>query len=355
MAVVKADAYGHGMVPVAEAARQAGVVWFGVATADEALMLRAAMPSVQILVLGPTGDEWLEALADAGCGIAIGDRATLSAVVARRISPALRVHLKVDTGMTRFGVATGDVDDAVHRLARAGVIVEGVFTHFAAADDPDPSMTRAQLDAFERALRAARSVVPDVLGHAAASAALLAYPTAAFDMVRIGMAMYGVSPRADTHADLIPVMAVRSRVSRVLSVDAGTPVSYGLTYRTATGARIATVPIGYADGYPRALSNAGVMIVGGRRARVVGRVCMDYTMVDVGDGDVREGDEVLVFGDGLPVTDVAAAAGTIAYEIVTRIGPRVPRLYLRGGRVTAWSTMARAVTATRTAGERVGG
>jgi alanine racemase len=155
------------------------------------------------------------------------------------------------------------------------------------------------------------------------------------------MAMYGVSPLAETRAGLRQVMAVRSRLARVLAVEAGTPVSYGLTHRTAAATRIATVPIGYADGYPRALSNLGVMIVAGRRVPVVGRVCMDYTMLDVDDTAAREGDEVTVFGEALPVAEVAATAGTIAYEIVTRIGPRVPRLYSRYGRPSAWSTVAR--------------
>jgi alanine racemase len=355
MAVVKADAYGHGMVPVAQAVLAAGGTWFGVATADEALVLRSAAPEAQILVMGPAGVEWLGALADAGCAIAIGDRAGIQAVATRPTQFPLRVHLKVDTGMTRFGVAPDDVGDVARALAGAGAIVEGIFTHLAAADDPDPSMTRAQLAAFERAAAAARRVVPKVIGHAAASAAVFAHAAAAFDMIRVGMALYGVSSVAHVHAGLRPVMAVRSRVARVQGVGAGTPVSYGPTYRTAAATRIATVPIGYGDGYPRALGNAGVMLAGGRRVPVVGSVCMDYTMLDVQDAAVREGEEVTVFGGALPVSEVAAAAATIPYEIVTRIGPRVPRLYLRGGRTTAWSTVARSVYAVHDGGGEVGG
>jgi alanine racemase len=351
MAVVKADGYGHGMVPVARAALSAGATWLGVATPDEALAMRSAETTADILVLGPAGEEWLDALADADCAITIGDSASLDVLTRRTAGRPVRVHVKVDTGMTRFGVSPNDVADVVRVLAGARARVEGLFTHLAAADDPDPAATIAQLEAFERAAVAARRLVPQIICHAAASAAVLAHPGASFDMIRLGMAMYGVSPLAEPRAALVPVMALRSRVARVVAVGPGTPVSYGFTYRTASATRIATVSIGYADGYPRALGNTGVMIIGGRRVPVVGRVCMDYAMLDVQDIGVREGDDVTVFGDGLPVAEVAATAGTIAYEIVTRIGPRVPRLYLRSGRPTESSTVVRSLEVIANAGD----
>jgi alanine racemase len=343
MAVVKADAYGHGMVPVARAALEAGATWLGVATADEALALRSAEATASILVLGPAGSEWLEALAEADCAITIGDRASLDAVARRSAGPPLRVHVKVDTGMTRFGVAPHDLEGVLRVLADARVIIEGVFTHLAAADDPEPAVTAAQLEAFDGVLAAVRRAAPRALCHAAASAAVLAHPAATLDMVRVGMAIYGVSPLAEPRPELVPAMTVRARVARIASVGVGTPVSYGLTYRTSAPTCIATIPIGYADGYPRALSNVGAMMVRGERVPVVGRVCMDYTMLDVRDLAVQEGDEVIVLGGDLPVVDVAAMAGTSSYEIVARIGTRVPRLYLRGGEPVAWSTVSRSI------------
>ncbi|MDQ7859590.1 MAG: alanine racemase [Armatimonadota bacterium] len=335
MAVVKADAYGHGAVAVARAALAAGAVWLGVAAPEEALELRAAGVDARLLILGSTAPAWLERVGAAGCEVTASGVADIAAV--GRLGPRARprVHIEVDTGMTRGGATLAQLPDVVVAAARAGVAVAGVSTHLACADDQDSAATRAQLARFAEAVRVVRARFPSALAHAAASAGLVGFPDAALDLVRPGIALYGVPPAPHLDPGLRPVMAVRSRVVRVLRVPAGTPVSYGATYRAATATTIATVPVGYADGYPRQLSGQGVMMVGGRRHPVAGRVCMDYTMLDVGDAAVHEGDEVLVFGEELPAVEVAAAAGTIAYELLCRLGRRVPRVYLRGGRPVA--------------------
>ncbi len=334
MAVVKADAYGHGVVPVAETALAAGASWLGVATADEALELRAAGIRAPTLILGPVPAVWLPAVA-AGCAMTVGDQASIQVLERLPGSTRPRVHLKVDTGMTRLGVPVEGLAALLARIDPARIVVEGVYTHLACADDPNPSMTRTQLGAFARAAEIVRARFPRVLCHAAASAGVLGYPESALDLVRVGIALYGVAPAPHLDAPLRPAMTLSSRVVSVRRVAAGTGVSYGATYRPIRASTIATVPVGYGDGYPRALSNAGVMVVDGQRHRIAGRVCMDFTMLDVGNAVVREGDEVTVFGPALPAVEVAGAAGTIAYELFCRLGRRVPRLYVREGRIVA--------------------
>jgi alanine racemase len=357
MAVVKADAYGHGMIPVARAALATGAGWLGVATPEEAVALRATRLEAPVLVLGPVSDSWMGPLAAARCSVSIVNREGLAAVTRYRDEPPVRIHLKVDTGMTRLGVDLSEVDDVLRAIGASRAVVEGIFTHLACADDPDPAMTRAQLAAFARAVGAARRRYPGILVHAAASAGVLAYPESAFDLVRAGIALYGIAPAPHLRADLRPVMSVTSRVVRVQRVSHGTPVSYGATYRSEEATSIATVPVGYGDGYPRALSNTGVMVIDGYRVRVAGRVCMDYTMLDVGQRRVREGDTVTVFGSGLPADEVARAAGTISYELLCRVGGRVPRIFLRSGQpvelVTAGSQHQ--MVRSSDAGRRVGG
>ncbi|MDR7486700.1 MAG: alanine racemase [Armatimonadota bacterium] len=336
MAVVKADAYGHGLVPVAEAALEAGATWLGVATPEEALDLRAAGLGARILVLGPVDPSWLPALAAARCALTAADRAALEA--ARRLSSdeRPRIHLKVDTGMRRLGTTLEDLEALLDAVDRDRLVVEGVFTHLACADEPDPSMTRFQLAAFREATGMVRARFPGALAHAANSAAVMAHPEAALDLVRVGIALYGAPPAPHLRSPALrPAMSVRSRVVRVQRVAEGTSVSYGATYRAPRPTAIATVPVGYADGYPRALSNVGTMLVGGIRHRVAGRVCMDYTMFDVGEAPVRVGDEVTVFGSGLGADEVAQAAGTIPHELFCRVGRRLPRIYLRDGRPVA--------------------
>lgn len=340
MAVVKADAYGHGAVPVAASALAAGAAWLGVATPGEALELRDAGIEAPILILGPVPAVWLPRVVAADCVLSVTGSTMVPALRGLAGPRRPRVHVKVDTGMTRLGIEPETLPSVLDLLDDAGAVVEGLWTHLACADEPDPTPTRQQLAAFEACARLIRARIPGVLCHAANSAAVVGFSEAAYDLVRVGIALYGVSPASHLRVrGLRPVMTLTSRVVRARRVPEETPVSYGATYRAASATTIVTVPVGYADGYPRVLSNRGAMRVGGRTCTVAGRVCMDYTMLDVGDGRVEEGDEVTVFGDGLPVEDVAEAAGTIAHEVLCRVGLRVPRVYLRDGRVveeSAW-------------------
>ena len=336
MAVVKADGYGHGAEAIARAALASGATWLGVATPQEALDLCEAGVGGRLLIFGPVADDWVAPLAAAACSLSVIDRASAAAI--QRVSGQVRphVHIKVDTGMTRLGVAVDELESLFGAIDPARIVVEGLYTHLACADEPDPAPTRAQLAAFARAARIVLARFSSVLCHAAASAGALAWPEAALYLVRIGIAMYGVPPAAHLAVPTLrPAMTLSSRVVRTRRVAAGTPVSYGATYRPPRATTIATVPLGYGDGYPRALSNAGQMVIGGRRFPIAGRVCMDFTMLDVGDAGVREGDEVVAFGAGLPAAEVAGAAGTIAYELFCRVSPRVPRVYMRAGRIVA--------------------
>ncbi|HET8678729.1 MAG TPA: alanine racemase [bacterium] len=334
MAVVKADAYGHGAIAVARAAMAAGATWLGVATPDEAFELRDAGIDGPILIFGSVAPQWIERLAAAGCVFTVADRPSAHAVASARTH--VRAHIKVDTGMTRLGVAPDDLNDLLDAIDHSRVTVEGLYTHLACADEHDSAMTGTQLAVFAQAAEVVRRRFPSAMLHAAASAGAVAFREAALDMVRIGIAMYGVPPAAHlTEPALRPVLTLATRVIRTRRVPAGTPVSYGATYRAKFDTTIATVPLGYGDGYPRALSGVGHMVIRGRRVPVAGRVCMDFTMLDVGDTAVHQGDEVIAVGEGLPASKVAEAAGTISYELLCRLGRRVPRLYVRAGRVVA--------------------
>ena len=349
MAVVKADAYGHGMVPCARAALEAGATWIGTAVPEEALELRAAGIDAPILTwLHAPGDDFA-ALVHAGIDIAVSGQWALHAILeaVEHIGRPARVQLKADTGLGRNGAQPLDwpliVDEAV-KAERDGLLrVTGVWSHFACADEPGhPSIAR-QLTAFHEALAYAEAagVHPEVR-HMANSPATLSVPESHFDLVRTGVAMYGLSPAAELGrpADhgLRPVMTLVARLASVKRAPAGHGVSYGHTYHTSAETRLALIPAGYADGIPRAASGLGPVSIGGRRYTIAGRVAMDQFVVDLGPGaesasepESRVGDEAVLFGpgdDGAPtVQDWAQAIDTIGYEIVTRIGPRVPRVY----------------------------
>jgi alanine racemase len=348
MAVVKADGYGHGMLPVARAALAGGAGWLGVAHLREALELRAAGVEAPVLAwLTVPGDCYAEAVR-AGVQIGVSAAGTLEevAVAARAAGRPASVQLKADTGLSRNGCRPehwGELVATTARLVAEGAVeLTGVFSHFACADEPEHPSVRAQREAFEGAVTAvehAGLAVP--LRHMANSAATVLDERARFDAVRPGIAVYGLSPAPDlvgaAELGLRPAMTLLARVAMVKDVPAGAGVSYGHTYTTRRPTRLALLPVGYADGLPRQASGAGPALVGGRRVTVAGRVCMDQVVVDLGPGaDVAIGDVAVLFGDpaagepaGAPsATDWARAAGTIDYEIVTRIGARVPRLYV---------------------------
>ena len=335
MAVVKADGYGHGSVQVARAALAAGAEWLGVATVEEGLTLRTAGLDSPLLVLGSAAPEEISP--------AVRTRLSLTIPATEALPPLLkagrraRLHLKIDTGMTRLGVQVSEVPAVLARLARAGQRLEGVYTHLATADDPDHALADEQLNRFDAVLPAVRRRFPKVIVHAANSAGALGHPRGRYDLVRVGLAMYGLYPGAQFQrvVELTPAMRFLSRVARTVRAAPGTAVSYGATYRVLRPSTVATIACGYADGYPRLASLNAEVALAGERLHVAGRVCMDHLMVDAGDRAVRTGDEAELFGRTVSVDEVAEWAHTISYEIVCGVGPRVPRVYLKGGRPVA--------------------
>lgn len=343
MAVVKADAYGHGMLACARAAVEAGATWLGAALPEEALALRAAGLTVPILTwLHAPGDPFGELVA-ADVDISVSGSWALREVVeaVRAGGKPARIQLKADTGLGRNGAQPHDwpllVEEAVKAQEDGLVTVTGLWSHFACADEPRHPSVAAQLTAFRHAIDVGESagLRPEVR-HMANSPAALLLPESHFDLVRSGLATYGVSPAPQEGgaADfgLRPAMTVVARLALVKQVEAGHGVSYGHTYHTSRRTRLALVPAGYADGIPIAASNRGPVSIDGVRHTIAGRVAMDQFVLDIGDQEAGVGDEVVLFGpgdDGEPTAqDWAEQTGTIAYEIVTRIGPRVPRVYL---------------------------
>jgi alanine racemase len=340
MAVVKADGYGHGLVPSARAALEGGATWLGTAIVDEALALRAAGITVPLLSWLWTPDEAdtvCRALA-ADIDISVSSLWQLAAVTsaARQSAAPARVHLKVDTGLSRNGSYVDDWPELVTAAAKAQaageVVVVGIWSHFAYADEPGHPTIGKQIAAFHEASEvAARAGVEPQLRHLANSAATLTLPEAHFDLVRPGIAVYGLSPVAETFG-LTPAMTLRAAAAGVKRVRAGEGVSYGHEYTTSRETTLVLVPLGYADGVPRHAGNVGPVWVNGARFTVAGRVCMDQIVIDVGDLPVAPGDSVVLFGpgrDGEPTAqDWADAVATIHYEIVTRVGPRVTRTYV---------------------------
>ncbi len=340
MAVVKADGYGHGMVPAARAALAGGATWLGVCTIDEALALRAAGVTAPVLawLVAPGMPLHRAVAADVDLNAAGVGQLGEAVDAARRVGRAARVHLKLDTGLSRNGATAAEWPGLLEAAAKAqadgDVEVVGVWSHLACADVPGHHSVDRQLAAFHDGLAvAARYDVRPRVRHLANSAATLTRPDAHFDLVRPGIACYGLSPIVGADFGLRPAMTVRARVVLAKRVPAGEGVSYGHTYTTARETTLALVPLGYADGVPRHASDVGPVRLGGRTRTVAGRVCMDQVVVDCGDDPVVAGDVAELFGtgqDGGPTADDwAAAIDTINYEIVTRFGSsRVPRVHV---------------------------
>ncbi len=351
MGVVKADAYGHGAVAVARRMAACGVDYFAVSNLDEAIELRRADLTQPILILSYTPACEAVRLAEYGVTQAIVSKqhGEELAAAAEQAGVEITVHIKVDTGMSRVGFACHNIAAApatageiaaVSRLG--GLNVEGIFTHFASADErEDDGFTCEQFARFTAAIATAETLgVSFALRHCCNSAALVRYPEMHLDMVRPGIVQYGYYPDEWLRTllpDMRQVMELKTAVSHIKELPVGTAMSYNRTYVAARTTRVATVPIGYADGYARAMSNTAYMLVNGQRAPVVGRVCMDQCLLDITDIDgVEVGTEVTVFGtDGdadLPIEQVARWADTISYEIVCRVSRRVPRRYLEQGK-----------------------
>jgi alanine racemase len=341
MAVVKADGYGHGLVPAARAVLAGGADALGVAVVDEALALRAAGVTAPVLAWlnGPGADVAAALAADVELSVNAGWGLDEVVAAARAAGRPARVHLAVDTGLSREG-ATPDVwPDLVAAAARAqadgDVAVVGLWSHLAYADAPTHPTIGAQVRVFEEAVAVARDAgLTDARRHLANSAATIALPGTWFDMVRPGIALYGLDPLGGDPGQygLRPAMTVRAQVAHTKRVPAGSGVSYGHTYSTERETTLALVPVGYADGIPRAVGNRAPVWAAGAQRRIAGRVCMDQFVLDLGDDAVAAGDEVVLWGpgdDGEPTAQQwADAADTIHYELVTRVGGRFTRRYV---------------------------
>jgi alanine racemase len=346
MVVVKADGYGHGMLPCAQAARIAGASWLGVATPSEALAVRESGDIGRLLawLYGPDEDLAPLVAADVDVSAQSIDQISRLAAAAGTVEQRARVHLKIDTGLSRNGAAAADwgqVCAAAAEAEQSGALeVIGIWSHFAASDEPGHASIAIQLEAFQRAYEEARaSGLEPSVRHVANSAAALLLPDAQLDLVRVGIAAYGIDPAPGIAARagimLRPAMTLRAQLVNVKQLAAGSSVSYGWTWTADQATTVGLVPIGYGDGVPRHASNRAQVGWRGDRAPIRGRICMDQFVVDLGAGAPAEaGDEVLLFGSGEhgepTAEDWAGWCDTIGYEIVTRVGGRVPRRYRQG-------------------------
>lgn len=342
MAVVKANAYGHGAVSVSRTALEAGATRLAVHRVIEGVELRRAGIQAPILVMGYTPPDGAKLVVKWGLTPSLMTVEFAQALSARANAQGLSVpvHIKIDTGMSRYGLQPPEVIQFLNFVRRLpGITLEGLFTHFSTTDWSDQSYVRQQLTVFNEVRAATEaSGVHFPIVHAANSAATMKLPEAHFDAVRPGIAMYGLDPSSEWPPvfEIRPALSLKSLVSRVRELPAGAGVSYGRTYITRTPIRAALIPVGYGDGYHRVLSNTASVLIRGRRARIIGRVCMDQFVVDVSDiPDVQQDDEVVLIGrqgsECIRAEEVARLAGTINYEVTTSLLPRVVRLYLKGG------------------------
>ena len=347
MGCVKADAYGHGVLEVVRTLLDNGVTQLAVSMLDEAIQIRQMGIRVPILILSYTdparADEIV--LNDVTQTVFSHDLAQALSAAAVRLGKNARIHVKVDTGMTRVGFMPGygAVKDIMEIGKLPGLILEGIFTHFASADEYEKDYTELQFERFMSICsELGRVGIHIPIKHACNSAGIIQYPEMHLDLVRPGVILYGVYPSDQVDREklrLKPAMTLKANVILVKDVEPDTCISYGRTFRTSRPSKIATIPIGYADGYTRLLSNKGRMLVNGEFAPVVGRVCMDQCMIDVTDlkHEVHVGDEVVIFGSQgeacISVDEIAADIGTIPYELVCIIGKRIPRVYLKEGKI----------------------
>lgn len=338
---IKADAYGHGAVPVARYVERRGLAdMFGVSSPAEGAELRDAGIRLPILVLGlilPDAES-LEAILRYSLTQTVADESLAAALANEAVRRGMQaaVHLKIDTGMGRIGCTPERAPEIAGTIAgMTGARLEGVFTHFPVSDEPASPFTSRQIALFKSAVTRIREKGIDTgLVHAANSAAIFNFHDSFFSMIRPGIAAYGYSPAHGCPGgmEIIPSMTLKSRVMFVKRVAAGTPLSYGLTHTTARDTTIATVPVGYGDGYSRALSNRGKVIIRGKTYPLVGRVCMDQILVDMGDDFCKAGEEVVLFGrDTITAETIADMVGTIPYEVTCGISKRVPRVYIGDG------------------------
>jgi len=346
IAVVKTDGYGHGAVPIAELLEPRNYIWgFAVAAVEEAQELRRHGITKPILILGYTFREdyrWM-AKEDIRPTVFKYDMAAQMSEAALAEGKKVFVHMAVDTGMTRIGLADTEegAEEAVRIAALPGIEIEGLFTHFARADEADKSHAKIQFSRYIHFLELLKEKGVEIpLRHCSNSAAILEMPGLTADLVRPGITGYGIYPSEEVSRESLPLrpaMSLKSHIVYIKDVEAGTPVSYGGTYVTEQKMRIATIPVGYGDGYPRSLSNKGWVLIHGKKAPILGRVCMDQFMVDVtGIPEAKELDEAVLMGESegnvLDVDILGKLSGRFPYEFVCNIGKRVPRVYIRDGK-----------------------
>ena len=345
MAVVKADAYGHGFLEVTKTLLENGADRLAVAVLQEGKQLRSRGVTVPILILGASGEETVEDLInfDITPSVFTYDFAKALSYEAERKEKVTKIHIKIDTGMSRIGFLAGDdneeIANEIIKISKLPYIeVEGIFSHFAASDEYDTSYTHMQFERFMDVCNKLNEKGLDVpIKHICNSAGIMMYPEMHLDMVRPGVILYGMYPSDEvdkSRLDLKPAMTLKSTVTHIKDVPAGRGVSYGREYITEGTTKIATVPIGYADGYLRKLAKEGKMIVNGTLVPIVGRICMDQCMIDVTNvNNIDRGDEVIIFGKtGVTIDDLASWLETINYEVSCVIGKRIPRIYTRNGK-----------------------
>ena len=346
IAVVKADAYGHGAVPIAHLIENHDYIWgFAAATAEEAVHLRQAGITKPILILGIVFDEYFPELVQydirpAVCEYNEAKKLSDEAVLQNK---TVHIHIALDTGMTRIGYA--DIPESVEEIKKIAELpnleIEGMFTHFARADEYDRSPAMVQLERYQDFSKRVEEAGVDIpLHHCSNSAGIIRVPEANLSIVRAGITIYGIYPSSEVERDIVklaPVMELKSHITYVKDVPAGAAISYGGTYVADKKRRVATIPVGYADGYPRQLSNKGWVLIHGKKAPILGRVCMDQFMADVTEIDnVKKGDEVTLLGrDGdefISIEEMGDLCGRFSYEFACDISPRVPRVYIKDGK-----------------------
>lgn len=346
IAVVKADAYGHGAVPIAHLIEDHDYIWgFAAATAEEAVHLRQAGITKPILILGIVFDEYFPELVqyDIRPAVCEYDEAKKLSDEAVLQNKTVHIHIALDTGMTRIGYA--DIPESVEEIKKIAELpnleIEGMFTHFARADEYDRSPAMVQLERYQDFSKRVEEAGVDIpLHHCSNSAGIIRVPEANLSIVRAGITIYGIYPSSEVERDIVklaPVMELKSHITYVKDVPAGAAISYGGTYVADKKRRVATIPVGYADGYPRQLSNKGWVLIHGKKAPILGRVCMDQFMADVTEIDnVKNGDEVTLLGrDGdefISIEEMGDLCGRFSYEFACDISPRVPRVYIKDGK-----------------------
>jgi len=346
MLVIKADGYGHGAIPISKALNHEDIDYLGVATIDEAVSLREVGIELPILVLGFTPEDRYEDLINYNIAQTIYQESMVERLseVAVSLEREAVVHIKIDTGMNRIGfISTPETVHIIDQISKMeGIIIEGLFTHFSKADEGTRDYTDNQINIFNHMVVALSEIgIKPPIIHLSNSAGMIDYRKAHGNMVRVGIALYGLYPSDEVnHKDILlkPSLSLKSHVIFVKDINTGDKVSYGGIYTATSKRRVATVPVGYGDGYPRALSNIGRVIINGQYAPIIGRICMDQFMVDVTDiGEVNCNDLVTLIGEdqGISITveEIASLRDTINYEIICQLGKRIPRVYMRDQKI----------------------